>query len=210
MVPTDPSRSQTVQFMVHSGELQLTLQGIVDTGATHSYLSKRVAEALNLTPVGTTRVQSVGGITEVSQSFIDITYKESKISQLLVVIGDAPFDFLAGLDVIARLPSVLFDAFPNISEATPLPANVVKGIFEDTFQRYEQKRSGDYIRDVLFGDLFVGGVIGGILSYLLITLGSFLFGLAGFAGAIAYVIVLMIVFSWVLVRRSRRPPRITS
>jgi len=204
MILSKASGSQPVSLTVRSGSNQFVVQGIVDTGATHSFLSKHVAEALNIQVVGIAKVQSLNGIIQVEQSFVDITYKQQEISRLLVIVGDAPFDFLVGLDVIARIPSILFDAFPSITEESPLPANVVKSIVENAFRNYEQQRSAEYIRDVLFGDLFVGGVIGGVMSYLLITFGSFLFGLTGFGGLSIYVMILVILFALVLVGRSKR------
>lgn len=201
------SEPPKVSLTIHSGTRQLTVQALVDTSATHTVLSERVARQLGLQPTGTTAVSGPGGMIEVEQSVIDLTYKDISVPNVSVIILPE-IDYNAiGLDVIANYPSILQDAYPSLSASTPLPDDVVTRVAETILKRHEEKEASQYLRNVLFGDLLVGGVVGGIVSYLLITFGSTLLVWSGTFGAALYVVVLAVLFSAVVLRKWQRTRR---
>ena len=202
------SSTPTLPFNLQSGTNKLTIQGGIDTGATHTVLSEEVAKALNLIAEGQTVAWTIGGKSTLWQSSVDITYRQHKLPQVSVVVAPRlPFHLIVGLDVIAHVPSILLDAFPGLSSSVPLSDSIVKQVAEEAITKYEQKKASDYIRDVIFGDLLVGGVIGGILSYLLITFGLLLFNWSPTIGVTVYVVIVIILVACVVVRRSRHIPK---
>lgn len=198
------SEPPEVSLTVHSGTKRLTVQAFVDTGATHTVLSERVARQLGLQITGRTVVSSSGGMIEVGQSVVDLTYKGIRIPNISVILLPGSDYNAIGLDVIANYPSILQDVYPSLSAPTPLPDDVVTRVAETILTRHEEKEASEYLSNVLFGDLLVGGVVGGIVSYLLITFGSTLLIWSGTSGVALYVVVLAALLSLVVLRKWQR------
>jgi hypothetical protein len=141
---------------------------------------------------------------EVGQSVVDLTYKGIRIPNISVILLPGSDYNAIGLDVIANYPSILQDVYPSLSAPTPLPDDVVTRVAETILTRHEEKEASEYLSNVLFGDLLVGGVVGGIVSYLLITFGSTLLIWSGTSGVALYVVVLAALLSLVVLRKWQR------
>jgi len=77
-------------------------EAIWDTGATSTVISKKLAQKLNLTSVGKTKVRTTGGIIEVNKYILGLRLpNDLKIHNVMLTAGDlGGTDFLIGMDII--------------------------------------------------------------------------------------------------------------
>lgn len=77
-------------------------KGIVDTGATASMISGRIAKQLDLVPNGTVTVSGVHGSTLTNTYLADVSFGNYTFLNLPVSEADdnAGFDFLIGMDIL--------------------------------------------------------------------------------------------------------------
>ncbi len=75
---------------------------IWDTGATNTVISEKLAQKLNLTPIGKANVSTAGGIIEVNKYVLGLKLPNNlKIKNVLVTAGKLnDTDFLIGMDII--------------------------------------------------------------------------------------------------------------
>jgi hypothetical protein len=85
------------------GNLFENVNAIWDTGATHTAISKRLADKLKLIPVGKTEVNGVNEVTIVNTHLVNITlpnkigFVDCRVTEALN-LGE--FDVLIGMDII--------------------------------------------------------------------------------------------------------------
>ncbi len=83
----DPSRQQEVNFLV-------------DTGATRAWVSKEIAEAVRIEPIGTVQLELAdGSVTDRQYGFCLLAY-DGEVVAANVVIGPAGCESLAGTHVL--------------------------------------------------------------------------------------------------------------
>ncbi len=83
----DPTRQQEVNFLV-------------DTGATRAWVSKEIADAVRIEPVGTVRLELAGGsVTDRLYGFCLLAY-DGEVVAANVVIGPPGCEPLAGTHVL--------------------------------------------------------------------------------------------------------------
>jgi aspartyl protease len=89
--------------------LNQTITGnlMLDTGATHTVISQRLAGILSLRPVGRSAIQTVGGVIAVTISRLrSLKLGEAEVSDLPVVVHDFSrdprIDGLLGMDFLSR------------------------------------------------------------------------------------------------------------
>jgi len=79
-------------------------QALWDTGATNTCISKRVANVLNLIPLGKIKINTPSGFKDVNTYLIDVILPNSvQVKEVQVCdseIGDQGIDFLIGMDII--------------------------------------------------------------------------------------------------------------
>lgn len=81
----------------------LTLNGIWDTGATHSSINKKYVEPLGLKPVGMCVVNTAGGSVNAYQYIINMTLPNKQMLTTMVTATDlVNTDMLIGMDVISQ------------------------------------------------------------------------------------------------------------
>ena len=84
-------------------------QGLIDTGASKTSVSPKLARALNLRPNGKVPIRSVTATVETNSYAVDIVLTfgtHSAVIENLEVceldLGSAPFDVLIGRDILCR------------------------------------------------------------------------------------------------------------
>jgi len=89
--------------------LNQTITGnlMLDTGATHTVISQRLAGTLSLRPVGRSAVQTVGGVIAVTISRLrSLKVGEAEVNDLLIIVHDFSPDprinGLLGMDFLGR------------------------------------------------------------------------------------------------------------
>lgn len=76
--------------------------GLWDTGASRSSIDKRVAEAMELIPIGKSSISTANGVVAVNTYLIDITLPNNVTIQNVIVSGAnlGDIDLLIGMDII--------------------------------------------------------------------------------------------------------------
>jgi hypothetical protein len=80
---------------------------MLDTGATHTVISQRLAGALSLRPAGRSAVQTVGGVVTVTMSRLrSLKVGQAEVSDLPIIVHDFSrdprIDGLLGMDFLGR------------------------------------------------------------------------------------------------------------
>ena len=80
---------------------------MLDTGATHTVISQRLAGSLSLRPVGRSLVQTVGGVIPVTVSMLrSLKAGNAEVTDLQVIVHDFSRDprveGLLGMDFLGR------------------------------------------------------------------------------------------------------------
>jgi predicted aspartyl protease len=82
---------------------KISINGLWDTGASDTVITKRVAQSLNLFPIDTTTVSGVNSIGEAEIAFADIELPNGfSLLRKRVIICEMPppIDMLIGMDII--------------------------------------------------------------------------------------------------------------
>lgn len=79
-------------------------KAIWDTGATHSVITQKIVQGLNLKPMGMTVVHTAGGETHQKQYIVNF-YLPNQVMFVMLKVTEAPLhdtDILIGMDIISR------------------------------------------------------------------------------------------------------------
>lgn len=103
MLKTETLIDSNVRDRSKSIDTNKKWRGLWDTGASKSSIDKRVADELNLIPVGKGMISTANGVVSVNTYFVDLTLPNHvTIKNVLVTGADLgkDIDVLIGMDII--------------------------------------------------------------------------------------------------------------
>lgn len=139
------ARSLTTDITVTSAfdrSKQLKLNGLWDTGATHSSINVKYVKELNLPTVGMCIVNTAGGSVHASQHIIDMTLPNGQTLTMHVTATDlVNTDMLIGMDIISQGDFAISNFEGQTILNFRLPS-IAHTDFVKTLKSLEPKRSG--------------------------------------------------------------------
>jgi hypothetical protein len=123
-----------------------TYNAVWDTGATHSVITSKIVQDLNLQPIGITIVHTANGPTHQKQYMVNY-YLPNKVMIPMLRVTEAPLygiDILIGMDIISQGDFVVTNYQKKTTLTFRMPScgeyDFVKDINDSQLSRAERRR----------------------------------------------------------------------